>query len=108
MTIQIILSLKMSFLGYPLVHLLGQHVNALGMATAEAKLAAIAQLDFSQLLKNLEMYLRLTGYLKQYIPYYAQVTKPLQEHKKHLGKLVDLGGNARKKVVARTYATTAN
>ena len=56
------------------------------MATAEAKLVAIIQLAFPQLLKDLKMYLELTGYLKQYIPYYAQVTKPLQEHKTFLDK----------------------
>ena len=105
-TKQIILSPKMSFLEFLLVHLFGQCINALGMATAEAKLAAIAQLAFPQLLKDLEMYLGLTGYLRQYIPYYAQVTKPLQEHKTLLGRSVNVAGNTHKKVVARTYVTT--
>ena len=73
------------------------------MATAETMLATITQLAFSQLLKELEMYRGLTGYLKQYILYYAQVTRPLQERKTLLSKSVDVGGNARKKVVARTY-----
>ena len=38
---RIILSPKNLFLAYPSVRLLGQRVNALGMATAEAKLTAI-------------------------------------------------------------------
>ena len=41
------------------------------MATAEAKLAAILQLAFSRSLKDLEAYLGLIGYLRQYILYYA-------------------------------------
>ena len=73
------------------------------MAIAKAKLVAITQLAFPQLLKGLELYLGLTGYLRQYIPYYAQVTKPLQERKTLLGKSVDVGGNAHKKVMAKTY-----
>ena len=54
------------------------------MATAEAKLAAIMQLTFSCSFKNFEAYLGLTGYLRQYIPYYAQVARLLQERKKLL------------------------
>ena len=74
-TILIILSLKKSFLAYPLVRLLGQSVNALSMATAEAKLAAITQLAFPRSLKDPEAYLGLTRYLRQYILYYAQVAR---------------------------------
>ena len=66
---RIILLPKKSFLAYPSVHLLEQRVDALGMATAEAKLAAITQLAFPSLLKDFKAYLGLTGYLKQYIPY---------------------------------------
>ena len=58
------LSPKKSFLGYPLVQLLGQKVNALGLATAEEKLAAIANLSFPRTLAQLEKYLGLTGYLR--------------------------------------------
>ena len=76
------------------------------MATAEAKLATILQLAFSRLLKDLKAYLGLTRYLRQYIPYYLQVAKPLQERKTLLNCSMNIGGNARQKVVARTYITT--
>ena len=66
---RIILLPKKSFLAYPSVHLLEQRVDALGMATPEAKLAAITQLAFPSLLKDFKAYLGLTRYLKQYIPY---------------------------------------
>ena len=105
-TIQIILLPKKSFLAYPSVRLPKQRVNALGMATTEAKLAAIMQLAFSRLLKNLEAYLGLTEYFRQYILYYAQVAKPLQERKTLLNWSVNVESNARQKVVARTYITT--
>lgn len=77
----ICLSPDKSFLGYPSVHLLGQRVDALGLATAEAKLAAITNLKFPQTLTQLEGYLGLTGYLRQYIPHYAAIVKPLQLRK---------------------------
>ena len=106
MMIQIILLPKKSFLAYPSVCLLEQRINALGMATAEAKLAAITQLAFPHSLKDLEAYLGQTGYLRQYILYYVQVARPLQEWKTLLNWFVNIGGNARQKVVARTYIIT--
>ena len=75
------------------------------MATTEAKLAAIMQLAFSRLLKNLETYLGLTEYFRQYIPYYAQVARPFQERITLLNWSVNVESNARQKVVTRTYIT---
>ena len=46
----ICLSPKKSFLGYPTVQLLSQRVNALGLATAEDKLAAIVNIEFPRTL----------------------------------------------------------
>ena len=100
---RIILQPNKSFLAYPSVHFFGQSVNVLGMATAEAE---ITQLAFHCSLKNLEAYLGLTGYLRQYIPYYTHVSRPLQERKALLNGSVNVGGNRRQKVVARMYITT--
>ena len=47
------LSPKKSYLGYPSVSLLGQKVDALGLATATDKLAAIARLVFQKRLRSL-------------------------------------------------------
>ena len=77
------------------------------MATAKAKLAAIMQLAFSRSLKDLEAYLGLIKYLSQYIPYYAQVARLFQKRKTLLNCFVKVGGNARQRVVARTYITTS-
>lgn len=71
------LSPKKLFMGYPSIKLLGQRVDALGLSTAEEKLAAISQLEFPRTLKDLETYLGMTGYLRQYAPYYAQMAEPL-------------------------------
>lgn len=73
-----------AFLGYPSVRLLGQRVDALGLATAEEKLWAIKNLEFPRTLAALDKYLGLTGYLKQYVPYYTAIAKPLQERKTYL------------------------
>ena len=73
------------------------------MATAEAKLAAILQLAFSRSLKDLEAYLGLIGYLRQYILYYAHWTRPFQKHRTLLNCSVNVGGNAHQMIVARTY-----
>ena len=99
------LSPRKSFLGYPSVHLLGQKVDALGLATAADKLAAISNLIFSRTLSQLEKYLGLTGYLRQYISHYAAIAKPLQLRKTYLTRTVSVRGNARKKVAARTHLT---
>ena len=96
---------KKSFLGYPSVQLLGQKVDALGLATAEDKLAAITSLAFPKTLSQLEKYLGLTGYLRQYIPHYAAIAKPLQLRKTYLTRSVGVGGNARKKAAAHTHLT---
>ena len=99
------LSPKKSFLGYLSVHLLGQKVDALGLATAEDKLAAIISLAFLKTLSQLEKYLGMTGYLRQYVPNYAAIAKPLQQRKTYLTRTVCVGGNARKKATARTHLT---
>ena len=93
-----------AFLGYPSVQLLGQHVDALGLATAEDKLAAIRNLEFPKTLAALERYLGMTGYLKQYVPYYSAIVKPLQERKTMLNRSCgNHSGNARKSEAGRSY-----
>ena len=66
-----------AFLGYPSIQLLKQHVNTLDLTTAEDKLAAIRNLEFPKTLTTLERYLGITGYLKQYVPYYSAIVKSL-------------------------------
>src|SRR5436190_21707007 len=72
------------YLGYPSVTLLGHHVNSFGLSTTEECLAMMAKITFPKMLQELETYLRMTGFLHQYIPYYALVAHPLQNHNTEL------------------------
>jgi len=108
------LSAKKSFLVFPSVQLLGQKVDALGLASDADKLAAIAKLDFPKSLKHLEYYLGLTSWLRQYIPKYAQLAQPLQQRKTDLYDTMKrkgiTKGNARKResMKQRVENPTAN
>ena len=85
--------------------LLGQRVDAFGMATAEDKLAAIHNLTFPITLKALEKYLGLTGYLRKYISKYALVATPLQHCKTALHQGLrerSIEGNALKRATGST------
>ena len=83
-TMNIHLAPDKAYPGYPSVHLLGPRVNALGLATADEKLVAIKKLEFPRTLAASDKYLGLTGYLKQYVPYYTAIAKPLQKRKTYL------------------------
>lgn len=78
---EVSLSLKKTHIGYPsLVHL-GFLVDRFGLSTAEEKVQAIRNLEFPRTLRELEMYLGLTGYLRHFVPYYATLAAPLQQRK---------------------------
>ena len=97
-----------AFLGYPSVQLLGQYVDVLGLATSEDKLAAIRNLEFPRTLAALERYLGMTGYLKQYVPYYSAIVKSLQERKTLLNRNCrSTTGSARKSEASRAYLQTS-
>jgi hypothetical protein len=87
---------KKSFIGYPFVQLLGQHVDAFGLTTDEEKIAAIQRLRFPETLRQLESYLGITGYLRHYIPKYASIVAPLSNRKTRLLKGAPKGGKERK------------
>ena len=93
----VVLKPSKTYLGYPSVSLLGQRVDSLGLSTAEEKLEAILSISFPQSLKHLESYLGKTGYLRQYIPYYAQKADSLQRRKVLLLKDAPMKGRARKR-----------
>lgn len=89
-----------TYLGYPNIQLLGQHVDALGLTTAQDKIEAIIKLKFPQTLQELETYLGLTGWLRNYIEKYAQKAAPLQLRKTKLLRGAPNKGRAR-----RVYST---
>ena len=75
---------KKFFLSYFTVQLLSQCVDTLELATAEDKLAAIVNIEFSHTLFTLEKYLGMTDYLRQYILYYTVIIRSLQKQKMQL------------------------
>lgn len=77
------------------MYLLGQKVDSLGLATAKEKLQAIYKLKFPRTLRQLEHYLGLTGWLREYLKGYTKITEPLQLRKTLLLKDAPLAGNAR-------------
>ena len=78
---RIVLSPAKSFIGYPSVNLLGRHVDSLGMSTPEDKVRAITSLRFPSTLRQLEVFLGMTNWLRTSIPRYAQRTDPLLARK---------------------------
>lgn len=105
----ITLSPKKCFLAYPSIALLGQKVNALGLASATDQLSAIQTLAFPRTLKQLEYYLDLTGYIRQYIPHYAKLSAALPNKKCELNRLLRKGENDEiTKAKRRRKAVTTN
>ena len=90
-----------SYLNYPDVGLLGQRVNSLRLTTSDEKLKAICFLCYPETLGALEYYLSLTGYLRSYIHFYAQLASPLQALKTRLLKSAPETGQQRRAYVSK-------
>ena len=75
-----------SYLNYPDVGLLGQQVNFLELTNSDEKLKVVCLLRYPETLRPLEYHLSLTGYLRSYIYFYAQIASPLQAFKTRLLK----------------------
>ena len=91
-----------SYLNYPNVVLLGQQVDSLSLTTLEQKLKAIKFLTYPDTLGALEYYLGLTGYLRNYIHFYAQLPVPLQDLKTMLLQEAPLAGQQCRAYASRT------
>ena len=89
---KISLSPSKTFLGYLFIILLGQKVDAFRLTIADEKLKAIQKLKFPSTLSQLEIYLGLTGWLRQFIPHYAAIVKPLQDRKTSLNRKLKESG----------------
>ena len=68
-------------LNYSSIILLNQQVDDFDMISSKKWIAALQDLSFLETLKNLKIYLDLTEWLHQYISYYAQQIKLLQNRK---------------------------
>ena len=99
----IFLKKNKSFIEYLTVILLRQWVDSLKLFTVKEKLKAMAQLKFSNTLKKLKTYLKMTDYLRNYILWYAVIAQPLQNKKTLLLKLSSLTDNAKKVYFKETF-----
>lgn len=98
----IILKASKTYLKYPTVALLRQKVNNFELVTAKEKLKAITSLTFLKTFKELKVYLDMTGYLRDYILYYAQKSNPLNQQKISLLKAGLDKGLAQKSFTIKT------
>ena len=91
-----------SFLAYFSVILLNQRVDNLNMFTTIEKIVAIISLRFSLSLRDLEIFMRLTNWLRSSISRYAQRVQSLQKRKITLTKNVTVNEFARKRQTIKT------
>lgn len=77
-------------------------MNSFELFTADDKLKVIAQFHYSQTLDDLKHYLDLTEYLRNYIHFYAQLVRSLQNLKTSLLKNASAKDNSRKICSSRT------
>jgi hypothetical protein len=102
---RISLSGKKTFLGYPSVELLGHRVDGFGMSTTEERVAAMKAIQFPENLQQLERFIGMAGWLRQFVPFYAKIIEPLQKRKTELlaiGREQGATGAKRKGYVTRT------
>jgi len=77
-------------------------MDSLGLFIVKNKLRAIANLEFPRNLKKLEIYIGITGFLRNYVPFYAAVSKLLQDRKTALLKALFKKDRPRKTYSAKT------
>jgi hypothetical protein len=78
---EIFVNLKKIFLEYFSIQLFDQKMNSLDLTIDEEKLKAIVKLKFSRILKQLEHYLELIEWMREYVFNYVEVSQSLQNRK---------------------------
>jgi len=71
------LSLVKTYISYPSLNVLGYRVSSVGITIPQEKLAVILDIKFPTTLKDLEYYLGLIGWLRNYVLMYAKLSEPL-------------------------------
>src|ERR1700676_2455571 len=82
----ITLSPDKCFVGYHSVELLGHKVDRFGLSTLKEKTAAIAAFEFPATLKELDYFIGLAGYYRQFVARFAKLIEPLQKRKTSMFK----------------------
>jgi len=79
--IRISLNEVKTYLDYSSIILLEQQVNEFSITTFKKQITVIQEIEFLKNFKDFETYLDFTEWLQQYISYYAQLIKFLQNKK---------------------------
>ena len=82
----IVLKPYKSYIGFLSITLLKQKVDNFEFNISTDKFETFRTMKFPAKLKNLEIYIGMTNYLRNYIPYYAQLVEPLQRRKTLLSR----------------------
>jgi len=82
-------------IGFKKIQLLGHIVDQFGIYTVEAKTAAIRNMSFPSTLAELEYFLGLTGYYRQFVPFYALRAAPLRQLATELTKGIRMANQKR-------------
>jgi hypothetical protein len=88
-----------AFLSFSSVALLEQHVDEFDLYAVKDKIAVILNWDFLSILKTLKIYLEFIEWLRDYVAWYAQKAKSLQQRKTLLLK----NSSSQKDFVRKTY-----
>lgn len=77
----IFIKLQKTFMSYSIVQLLDQKIDSFDLATSKKKLKTIFKLRYSKNLQTLKTYLRLIEYMRDYVSFYARISKSFQKLK---------------------------
>ena len=92
-----------SFLAYSFVILLNQRIHNLSMFIIVEKIIAIISLRFSFSLRDFEIFMKFTNWLRSSISRYAQRVQSLQKRRITLTKSVTVNDFARKRQTIKTH-----
>ena len=92
-----------TYFRYLFIIFLDQQMNKFSMIISEKWITVIQELKFLKTLKNFEIYLNLINWLHQYIFYYAQLIKSLQNKKTALFHKSSIAEKSQKKYSKKTW-----
>ena len=96
-----------TFQDYSFVRLFDQKIDSFELSISEKKLKTITKFSFSRILRQLEIYLDLIDWLRDYVSFYVDVFKTLQKRKTKLLKSFLKVVNAKKTYSSRTRLENA-
>src|SRR5579859_5528504 len=94
-SVSMTLSLDKCHIAFHSVQLLGHVVDRFSLSTLSEKVSAIASMEFPVHLKDLELFIGLSGYYRHFIARYAALIEPLQKRKTSMLKGITRKGRRR-------------